>query len=226
VSEERAEAVVLLSGGMDSAVAAALARQRGSIACLHCTYGQRTAARERRAFEDVADALGAAARRVLDLTYLGGLGGSALTDRRAEVPSADLARTGVPVTYVPFRNAQFLAAAVAWAEVLEARRLVYGAVEEDSSGYPDCREGFVRAFNRLIEAGTRRGSDLRLEAPLLKRSKAEIVRLGMDAGAPFHLTWSCYRDEEIACGDCDSCALRRRGFREAGFEDPLPYRIP
>jgi 7-cyano-7-deazaguanine synthase len=211
---------------MDSAVAAALARQRGSIACLHCTYGQRTAARERRAFEDVADALGATARRVLDLGYLGNLGGSALTDRRTQVPSADLERTGIPVTYVPFRNAQFLAAAVAWAEVLDARRLVYGAVEEDSSGYPDCRESFVHAFNRLIEAGTRRGSDLKLEAPLLKRSKAEIVRLGVDVGAPFHLTWSCYQGEEIACGECDSCALRRRGFREAGVEDPLPYRTP
>jgi 7-cyano-7-deazaguanine synthase len=218
--------VVLLSGGMDSAVAASLARRRGPIACLHFTYGQRTAGRERRSFEAVAAELQASERRVIDFTHLGALGGSALTDRRLEVPAADLERGGIPSTYVPFRNAQFLSAATAWAEVLGAREIVYGAVEEDGSGYPDCRGVFVDAFNRLIEAGTRAGAGLRVEAPLLHRRKAEIVRLGMDLKTPFHLTWSCYQDEEEACGACDSCALRLRGFREAGAADPLPYRRP
>jgi 7-cyano-7-deazaguanine synthase len=215
--------VVLLSGGMDSAVAASLARRQGRLACLHFTYGQRAAERERRCFEAVAEALQAAERRVLDFSHLGALGGSALTDRRLEVPPADLERAGIPVTYVPFRNAQFLSAAVAWAEVLGAREIVYGAVEEDSSGYPDCRGVFVDAFNRLIETGTRAGAALRLSAPLLHKSKAEIVRLGLELKTPFHLTWSCYREAEQACGACDSCALRLRGFREAGAVDPLPY---
>lgn len=218
--------VILLSGGMDSAVAAAMARRRGPIACLHFTYGQRTAARERRAFEAVSEALGAAQRRVVDLPHLGAIGGSALTDRSVTVPEADLDRRGLPVTYVPFRNAQFLSIAVAWAETLGARAVVYGAVEEDGSGYPDCRGVFVEAFNRVIEVGTGAGGALRVEAPLLHRPKSEIVRLGLELGAPFHLTWSCYQDEEVACGRCDSCALRRRGFQEAGAADPLPYRKP
>lgn len=211
---------------MDSAVAASLARREGSLACLHFTYGQRTADRERRSFDAVAEDLHASERQVVDFTHLGALGGSALTDRRLEVPPADLARAGIPATYVPFRNAQFLAAAVAWAETLGAREIVYGAVEEDGSGYPDCRGVFVDAFNRLIEAGTRAGAGLRVHAPLLRKRKSEIVRLGLELSTPFHLTWSCYQDEEQACGACDSCALRLRGFREAGAVDPLPYRRP
>lgn len=218
--------VVLLSGGMDSTVAAALARRDGPIACLHFSYGQRTAARERRSFEAVASVLGAVERRVVDFSHLGALGGSALTDRRIAVPGADLQRREIPPTYVPFRNAQFLAAAVAWAETLKARAIVYGAVQEDSSGYPDCRGVFVEAFNRLIETGSRAGAALRVEAPLLDRRKAEIVRLGLSAGAPFDLTWSCYQEEEEACGTCDSCVLRLRGFKEAGATDPIPYRQP
>ncbi len=209
---------------MDSAVAAALSLRRGPIACLHFTYGQRTAGRERRSFEFVAAALGAAERRVVDMTHLGSMGGSALTDRGIGVPQADLGRRGVPATYVPFRNAQFLAAAAAWAEVLGAATIVYGAVEEDGSGYPDCRGVFVEAFNRLIEAGTRAGAELRVEAPLLHKRKSEIVKMGIELGAPLHLTWSCYQDEEMACGCCDSCALRLRGFQEAGAIDPIPYR--
>ncbi len=224
MSDPRTRFVVLLSGGMDSCVAAAMARRKGSIACLHCSYGQRSAGRERRSFEAVAETLGASERRILDMTHLGSMGGSALTDRTIAVPAAAPSRREIPATYVPFRNAQFLAAAIAWAEVLGATRVVYGAVEEDSSGYPDCRESFVRAFNHLIEVGTRAGSGLKLDAPLLHCSKAEIVRLGVEMGAPFHLTWSCYKDEEVACGKCDSCDLRRRGFREAGVADPLPYR--
>ncbi|MEE9218782.1 MAG: 7-cyano-7-deazaguanine synthase QueC [Acidobacteriota bacterium] len=226
MSEDPRPAVVLLSGGMDSAVAAAMTRRRGAIACLHFSYGQRTAARERRAFEAIAATLGAVHARVLRLEHLGALGDSALTDSRLAIPAAQLDRREIPPTYVPFRNAQFLAAAVAWAEVLGARVLVYGAVEEDSSGYPDCRETFVQAFNRLIEVGSRAGAALRVEAPLLHRRKSEIVRLGLEFGAPFHLTWSCYQDQEVACGACDSCVLRRRGFHQAGVEDPLPYPQP
>jgi len=217
-------AVVLLSGGMDSAVAAALARRDGPIACLHFAYGQRTARRERRSFDLVAAALSASLTRVFDLAYLGQIGGSALTDHGISVPAADLERPGIPPTYVPFRNAQFLSAAVGWAELLRARSIVYGAVEEDGSGYPDCRGVFVEAFNRLIATGARAGEALRVEAPLLHMRKSEIVRLGLETGAPFHLTWSCYQDEQLACGGCDSCALRRRGFREAGVSDPIPYR--
>jgi 7-cyano-7-deazaguanine synthase len=208
---------------MDSTVATALARRDGPIACLHVSYGQRTAARERRSFEAVASVLGAVRRRVVDFPHLGAIGGSALTDRGIAVPAADMQRREIPPTYVPFRNAQFLAAAVAWAETLDARVIVYGAVEEDGSGYPDCRGVFVEAFNRLIEAGSRAGAALRVEAPLLHRRKAEIVRLGLSVGAPFDLTWSCYQDEEEACGTCDSCALRLRGFKEAGAVDPIPY---
>ncbi|MCZ6777375.1 MAG: 7-cyano-7-deazaguanine synthase QueC [Acidobacteria bacterium] len=224
MSDSRVRVVVLLSGGMDSCVAAAMARRKGSIACLHCSYGQHSAGRERSAFEAVAKALGASEQRILDMMHLGSMGGSALTDRTIAVPAADPDRREIPATYVPFRNAQFLAAAIAWAEVLGATRVVYGAVEEDGSGYPDCRESFVRAFNHLIEVGTRAGAGLQLDAPLLHCSKAEIVRLGVEMGAPFHLTWSCYKDEDVACGNCDSCALRRKGFREAGVRDPLPYR--
>ena len=223
-SVSAAPAVVLLSGGMDSAVAAALALREGPIACLHFTYGQRTARRERRSFDFVAAALGCARTRVIEMPYLGWMGGSALTDRGIEVPAADLQRRDIPPTYVPFRNAQFLSAAVAWAETLEAHAVVYGAVEEDGSGYPDCRGIFVEAFNRLIAAGARAGGALRVEAPLLHRRKSEIVRLGLEAGAPLHLTWSCYLEEEVACGECDSCALRLRGFREAGATDPIPYK--
>jgi len=224
MSDAAINKVVLLSGGMDSTVAAALARREGSIACLHFTYGQRTAARERRSFGLVAGVLGAVERRIIYLPHLGSFGGSALTDRSLDVPDADPARVGVPATYVPFRNAQFLAAAVAWAETLQAQAVVYGAVEEDGSGYPDCRGVFVDAFNRLVETGTKVGAELRVEAPLLHRRKSEIIRLGLELGVPFHLTWSCYQDEEVACGRCDSCALRLRGFREAGATDPLPYR--
>ncbi len=231
---DRDVAVVLLSGGMDSTVVAAVAGKDHELALLHATYGHRTASRERRSFEAVADYFGVppGRRLVLDLQFLARIGGSALTDRRIAVPetpledrggAAGVARAVVPATYVPFRNGNLLSAAVAWAEVLGAAAVFIGAVEEDSSGYPDCREAFIAAFERAAQLGAAAGGRLRIVAPLLHRTKADIVRLGVELGAPFHLTWSCYQEEDIACGRCESCQLRRRGFRQAGVADPLTY---
>jgi len=229
MSTARPLAVVLASGGMDSTVAAWLAAREHELALLHASYGQRTAARERRAFEAIADrlALPATRRRTLDIGFLAALGGSALTDPALPVPTdgeRGEGATGLPVTYVPFRNAHLLAAAVSWAELLGARAVVIGAVEEDSSGYPDCRADFLAAFECAVRLGTGLGARLSIEAPLVHMTKGEIVRAGMLAGAPFELTWSCYRDEEEACGRCESCRLRLKGFREAGLVDPIPYR--
>jgi 7-cyano-7-deazaguanine synthase len=229
MSARRPLAVVLASGGMDSTVTACLAAREHELALLHATYGQRTAARERRAFEAVAERLGVppARRRVLDLAFLAALGGSALTDPSIPVPVAgdgDAPAPGLPSTYVPFRNAHLLAAGVSWAQVLGARAVFIGAVEEDSSGYPDCRESFLAAFERAAQLGTGLGEAIAIEAPLLHLGKGEIVRAGTAAGAPFELTWSCYQGEAEACGRCDSCRLRLKGFREAGIADPIPYR--
>jgi 7-cyano-7-deazaguanine synthase len=222
-------AVVLASGGMDSTVAAWLAARDHELALLHASYGQRTAARERRAFEAIADhlALPASRRRTLDIGFLAALGGSALTDPALPLPIDGEGRErapGLPVTYVPFRNAHLLAAAVSWAELLGARAVVIGAVEEDSSGYPDCRAEFLSAFERAARIGTGLGERIAIEAPLVHLTKGEIVRAGVLAGAPFELTWSCYQDEQEACGRCASCRRRLMGFREAGLVDPIPYR--
>ncbi len=220
---ERDRAIVLASGGMDSCVTAAVAARKYEPCFLHVSYGQRTESRERRAFEEMADHYGVAHRMVVRLDALARIGGSCLTDRSIPVPEADLDRTGVPVSYVPFRNAHLLATAVSWAEVLGARKIFIGAVEEDSSGYPDCTRVFYEAFNRLLEVGTRPETRVCVLAPLIGMRKSEIVRLGVELGAPLQLTWSCYRSEEKACGRCDSCALRLRAFEEAGVPDPVPY---
>jgi 7-cyano-7-deazaguanine synthase len=216
--------VVALSGGLDSCVAAAAARAEGyGLALLHADYGQLTEKRERRAFEAIADFYGAGPRLVVPFEGLRRIGGSALTDPTIPLPEGDLGRTGVPVSYVPFRNAHLLATATSWAEVLGARAVHVGFVEEDSSGYPDCREAFLRAFEAAAALGTKPGTDLAFRAPLIHLRKSAIVRLGRELGAPLHLTWSCYQGEEEACGRCDSCLLRLRGFLEAGFPDPIPY---
>ena len=222
---ERTIAVVLASGGMDSCVLAALAAREHELALLHAHYGQRTMARERRAFRDIADhyAVPAERRLEVELAHLAAIGGSCLTDEAIDVPDGALGREGMPVSYVPFRNANLLSAAASWAEVLGARAIYFGAMEEDSSGYPDCRGAFIEAFNRLIAVGTRPETEIEVLAPLLHRTKAEVVRLGLSLDAPLALTWSCYRSEDVACGRCDSCLLRLRGFREAGAEDPIPY---
>jgi 7-cyano-7-deazaguanine synthase len=221
-------AVVSLSGGLDSCVAAAVARDEGfDLALLHADYGQLTEARERQAFEAIADfyGVGPGRRLVIPFANLKLIGGSALTDPSIALPEGDLEREGVPVSYVPFRNAHLLATAVSWAEVLGAPAIYVGFVEEDSSGYPDCREVFLRAFERAANLGTRPGTRLSLRAPLIHLTKAGIVRRGLDLGAPLDLTWSCYQGEAEACGRCDSCLLRLRGFQQAGELDPIPYSV-
>lgn len=221
---EKQRSVVLLSGGMDSCVCAALAARETDAAAMHISYGQRTEQRERWAFERICDRLGIRQRLALRNEALALVGGSALTDSTIAVPKAgrEIGRGAVPVTYVPFRNAHFLSAAVSWAEVLNASRIYIGAVEQDSSGYPDCRPAYYSAFNEVIRAGTREGK-ISIVTPLIAMRKAEIVRLGLHIGAPLDLTWSCYSREDKACGTCESCVLRLRAFEEAGASDPIPY---
>jgi len=221
---KKAKSVVLLSGGMDSCVCAALAARDTQAAALHISYGQRTEERERRAFVGICDRLGIAQQLVLKNEVLKAVGGSALTDSSIDVPETEgeIGTGGIPVTYVPFRNAHFLSAAVSWAEVLGATRVYIGAVEQDSSGYPDCRPAYYKAFNAVIQAGTREGK-IEVVTPLIGLRKAEIVRLGLELGAPFDLTWSCYSREDKACGVCESCVLRLRAFAAAGRADQIPY---
>ena len=222
VREAKSRAVVLLSGGMDSCVCAALAARDFEAAAVHISYGQRTEERERRAFFGICDRLGIHDRLVVRNEALRAIGGSALTDHGIAVPESATMGTGIPVTYVPFRNAHFLAVAVSWAEVLGAEKVYIGAVEPDSSGYPDCRPAYYRAFNEVVKAGTKYGS-IEIVTPLIALRKAEIVRLGLELGAPLDLTWSCYSREDCACGVCDSCVLRLRAFQEAGATDPILY---
>jgi len=217
--------IVLLSGGLDSAVTAALALREGPAAFLHVNYGQRTWEREARAFREIADYYGVEERLTADIGYLKAIGGSALTDASIEVPQGDLRRVGMPVTYVPFRNSHLLSIAVSWAEVRAIAHIYIGAVEEDSSGYPDCRKEFFRAFNEVIRLGTGSGAGIEIKTPLIDKKKSEIVRLGVELKAPLGLTWSCYKNSEKACGECDSCLLRLRGFMEAGTTDPITYAV-
>ena len=216
-------AVVLLSGGMDSCVTVAIAAHEHDVALLHANYGQRTEARELEAFHDIAGHYGVPPERrlVLDQRHLARIGGSALTQADVPVPAADLAATDIPTTYVPFRNANILSAAASWAEVLGAQAIFVGAVEEDSSGYPDCRREFYDAFEKAIDAGTRPETTIRIITPIIQLRKSEIVQRGVALHVPLRLTWSCYRNEDRPCGACDSCALRARGFEEAGVKDPL-----
>ena len=217
-------AVVLLSGGMDSCVAAAIARQTHDLALLHAGYGQRTEARERRAFREIARHYGVERVLVARIDSLKAIGGSALTDPSRDAIDARRPGSSIPDTYVPFRNTHLLALAVSWGEVIGARSVYIGAVEEDGSGYPDCREEYYEAFNRLLRVGTRPETEMTVVTPLIHMRKADIVREGLRLGAPFHLTWSCYTGSEAACGRCESCRLRLKGFHEAGERDPLPYQ--
>jgi 7-cyano-7-deazaguanine synthase len=223
----RPRAVVCLSGGMDSCVCAALAARDYEVYAIHFSYGQRTEARELRSAQEVARLVGVRELLHLKIDLFRRIGGSALTDHTIAVPAAaDEAAIGseVPVTYVPFRNAHFLSAAVSWAEVLGAKTVFIGAVEQDSSGYPDCRPAYYDAFNQLIKMGTKDG-EIRVVTPLIAMRKSDIVRLGVELGAPFHVSWSCYSGETEACGECESCVLRLRAFREAGAADPIPYAV-
>ncbi|MCX6616240.1 MAG: 7-cyano-7-deazaguanine synthase QueC [Acidobacteria bacterium] len=221
---ELKKAVVLLSGGMDSCVTAAVARADGyRLALLHSDYGQRTEGRERRAFQEMADYFGATERLVVEQRYLAQIGGSSLTDEHIPVSLANLDSKEIPSSYVPFRNAHFLSVAVSWAEVIGAERIYVGAVAADSSGYTDCRPEYYETFRRLVRAGTRPETRMEIVAPLISLHKHEIVKKGIELGAPLQLSWSCYQSSERACGVCDSCALRLRAFEQAGVEDPISY---
>jgi len=227
MNEKREKAVVLVSGGMDSCVTAAIAAQKHALAFVHASYGQRTERRERKAFEDIANFYGVQERLVTRLDHFRQMGGSALTDPTIRVPvtEAELAPGQIPTTYVPFRNAHLLAVGVSWAEVIGAKKVFIGAVWADSSGYPDCRPEYYRVFNELVRVGTRPESAIEVVTPLIHLRKHEIVRRGIELGAPLHLTWSCYQSEEEACGVCVSCGLRRRAFAQAGVEDPIVYKV-
>jgi len=208
---------------MDSCVTAAIARQNYPIAALHASYGQRTEHRELQSFHALADHFGAVERLAVRLDHFSAIGGSSLTDSTMPIHDADLSNPDIPNTYVPFRNAHFLSIATSWAEVLGATKIFIGAVWEDSSGYPDCRPEYYDAFNKVIRAGTRPTTNITIETPLIHLSKRDIVKRGVELNAPFQLTWSCYRDSDVACGVCDSCALRLRAFQQAGVEDPIAY---
>jgi len=229
------KAVVLLSGGMDSCVTTAIAAQTNTLALLHASYGQRTERRERQAFDEIADFYGVRDRLVARLDHFREIGGSALTDPALAVPERESlpdhppsggapAGEGIPVTYVPFRNAHFLSIAVSWAEAIGATSVWIGAVAEDSSGYPDCRPEYYRAFQELVRAGTKPETRIEIVTPVIQMRKSDIIRRGIELGAPLHLTWSCYQGEREACGACDSCLLRLRAFEESGAVDPIPYR--
>ena len=221
-TSQKSRAVVLLSGGMDSCVCAALAARDHAAAAVHISYGQRTEERERQSFLAICQRLKIHDKLMVRNEALRAIGGSALTDDAIAVPEADEVGRSVPVTYVPFRNAHFLAVAVSWAEVVGAEKVYIGAVEQDSSGYPDCRPAYYKAFNEVVRTGTKEGR-IEIVTPLIAMRKTDIVRLGLELGAPFDLTWSCYSHEDRACGICDSCVLRLRAFAAAGVRDPIPY---
>ncbi len=217
-------AIVLVSGGMDSCVTTAIAKQENEeIALLHISYGQRTEKREKQAFDEIADFYDVQKRLAVSIESLTKIGGSSLTDRNIEVSEADLENEEIPTSYVPFRNAHFLSIAASWAEVLGASSIYVGAVAEDSSGYPDCRREFYDAFEKTIDVGTKPETNIVIKTPIIQLKKSEIVKKGLELNAPLNLTWSCYQATEKACGRCDSCALRLRGFAEAGETDPIPY---
>lgn len=217
------KAIVLVSGGMDSLVTAAIANKDNELYFLHVNYGQKTEKRELKAFSDIADYFEVKDRLIVDIGYLAKIGGSSLTDDKIEVTKADLDYHGIPTSYVPFRNANILSIAVAWAEVIGADKVFIGAVEEDSSGYPDCREVFYDAFNKMVDLGTKPETKIRIETPIIHLKKHEIVKKGANLNVPFELSWSCYKNDVEACGECDSCALRLRGFELAGIADPIKY---
>lgn len=223
---EESKAIILVSGGMDSCVTAAIANETNNdLAFLHISYGQRTETRERKAFNDIADHYGVEKRLDVSIEHLAKIGGSSLTDSNIAVTEADLASKEIPTSYVPFRNANMLSIAVSWAEAIGANAIYIGAVADDSSGYPDCRPEFYDAFQQTINTGTKPDTHIEIRTPIILLSKAEIVKKGIELNAPIHLTWSCYRNEDLACGTCDSCALRLRGFEQAGVKDPISYAV-
>lgn len=222
---EMKKAVVAMSGGLDSCVTAAIASGEYELALAHINYGQRTEQRELKAFNDIADFFRVSERLLIDFTHLKKIGGSSLTDNSIEVTAADLENEKIPSSYVPFRNANILTACVSWAEVIGAEAIFIGAVHEDSSGYPDCRPDFFEAFEKVANIGTKPETHIKIVTPIINLTKKDIILQGIELKAPLHLTWSCYQSEDSACGVCDSCALRLRGFQQAGIDDPINYKI-
>jgi 7-cyano-7-deazaguanine synthase len=218
-------AVIAVSGGLDSCVTAAIAEQDYEIAFAHFNYGQKTEKRELNAFNEIADFYNVDKRLIIDYSHFSKIGGSSLTDKSIEISQADLTNNDIPTSYVPFRNANILSACVSWAEVLKAEAVFIGAVFEDSSGYSDCRPSFFKAFDKMVDLGTKPETSIKIVTPIIHLSKAEIIKKGMEIEAPIHLTWSCYQNEDSACGICDSCAFRLRGFQQAGIEDPITYKV-
>ncbi len=223
-NSKRPLAVCLVSGGLDSCVTAAFAKEECEIAFIHVNYGQRTQQRELEAFNKIADYYNVEKRLVVDIGYLKKIGGSALTDTSIDVPQDTISTSGIPITYVPFRNAHLIAIATSWAEVIGAQFIYIGATEVDFSGYPDCRRSFFDAMELAIREGTKPETDIKIMTPIINMGKKEVVEAGTRLGAPLELTWSCYKDEDLACGRCDSCLLRLKGFKEAGLKDPIPYK--
>jgi len=218
-------AVVAVSGGMDSCVTAAIAKLNYELALVHINYGQRTEQRELKAFTEIAEYYKVQKKLVVDFTHLAKIGGSSLTDKNIQVEKANLHNEEIPSSYVPFRNANILSVCVSWAEVLNAEAIFIGAVNEDSSGYPDCRPEFFEAYEKMISLGTKPSTKIKIKTPIINLSKAEIIKKGIELNAPLNLTWSCYQNEDEACGVCDSCALRLRGFQKARIEDPINYKV-
>ncbi len=216
-------AIVAVSGGLDSCVTTAIANKNYDLALVHINYGQKTESKELQSFHKIADHYKVTKKLVIDFTHFQKIGGSSLTDKSIQVSKADLNNKQVPTSYVPFRNANILSACVSWAEIIGANKVFIGAVFEDSSGYPDCRPGFFKSFEQTINLGTKPETNITVETPIIHLSKKEIIKLGLELKAPLELTWSCYSNEEEACGVCDSCALRLRGFQSLNVVDPIPY---
>lgn len=224
MNKEKPFAVVAVSGGLDSCVAAAIAAEQYQPAFAHFNYGQRTEAHELQSFNDIANHYGVERRMSFDIRHFARFGGSSLTDASIEVSKADLESSEIPSSYVPFRNANILSGCVSWAEALGAKAVFIGAVFEDATGYPDCRPEFYDAFRQVVRLGTRPDAQIKIETPIINMTKSEIIKKGVELNAPLHLTWSCYQGETEACGVCDSCAFRLRGFQQAGIDDPIPYK--
>lgn len=221
---EKKLAVVAVSGGLDSCITTAIANKDYELALVHINYGQRTESKELESFHKIADYYNVSKRLVIDFGHFQKIGGSSLTDKSMDIKKADLDSKSIPTTYVPFRNANILSACVSWAEIIGARAIFIGAVYEDSSGYPDCRPDFFKSFEETVNLGTKPDTQIKIETPIIHLNKNEIIKLGLELKAPLELTWSCYKDENEACGVCDSCALRLRGFQTLGVVDPIPYK--
>ena len=217
-------AVVAVSGGLDSCITTAIASKDYDLALVHINYGQKTESKELQSFHKIADYYKVSKKLVIDFTHFQKIGGSSLTDKSIQISKADLTSKLVPTSYVPFRNANILAACVSWAEIIGAQKIFIGAVFEDSSGYPDCRPEFFKSFEATANLGTKPETQIKIETPIIYLSKKEIIKLGLELKAPLELTWSCYRNDDEACGVCDSCALRLRGFQSLNVVDPIPYK--